>query len=82
MSVKAKVHVTLKRSVLDPKGRAVGRALRSLGFDTVQDVREGRYLEVVLAEDDPKKAWDIVDQACKALLANAVVEKYDIAIEP
>jgi phosphoribosylformylglycinamidine synthase len=79
--VKAKIHVTLKNGVLDPQGKAVGHALGSLGFDGVGDVRQGKYIEVDLAETDADKALENVDQMCRQLLANTVIENYEIEIE-
>ena len=79
--MKAKIHVTLKNSVLDPQGKAVGHALGSLGFDGVDVVRQGKYIEVDLTETDAEKARQSVDAMCRQLLANTVIENYDIEIE-
>jgi phosphoribosylformylglycinamidine synthase len=79
--VKAKVHVTLKTGVLDPQGKAVGHALASLGFGGVNDVRQGKYIELDLAETDRAKAQTVVDDMCKKLLANTVIENYRVEIE-
>jgi phosphoribosylformylglycinamidine synthase PurS subunit len=79
--VKAKIHVTLKNGVLDPQGKAVGHALGSLGFDGVQEVRQGKYIELDLEETDFDKARNNVDSMCRQLLANTVIENYDIEIE-
>jgi phosphoribosylformylglycinamidine synthase subunit PurS len=79
--VKAKIHVTLKNGVLDPQGKAVGHALGSLGFAGVDDVRQGKYIEVDLTETDADKARENVDQMCRQLLANTVIENYEIEIE-
>lgn len=79
--VKAKIHVTLKNGVLDPQGKAVGHALGSLGFDGVQEVRQGKYIELDLEETDFDKARNNVDAMCRQLLANTVIENYDIEIE-
>jgi phosphoribosylformylglycinamidine synthase len=76
--VKAKVHITLKNGVLDPQGKAVQHALGSLGFGGVQDVRQGKYIELDLDETDPAKAKAAVEQMCKGLLANTVIENYVI----
>ncbi|MDO8607231.1 MAG: phosphoribosylformylglycinamidine synthase subunit PurS [Phaeospirillum sp.] len=76
--MKAKVHITLKTGVLDPQGKAVQHALGSLGFGGVNDVRQGKYIELDLAETDPAKARTIVEQMCKGLLANTVIENYTI----
>ena len=79
--MKAKIHVTLKQGVLDPQGKAVGHALSSLGFDGVHEVRQAKYLELDLEETDFDKARDIVDAMCQKLLANTVIENYQIEIE-
>ncbi len=79
--MKAKIHVTLKNGVLDPQGKAVGHALGSLGFEGVDDVRQGKYIEVDLTETDADKALESVDAMCRQLLANTVIENYDIEIE-
>lgn len=78
--MKAKVHVTLKNGVLDPQGKAVQHALGSLGFDGVEDVRQGKYIELDLAETDAAKARSRVEEMCKQLLSNTVIENYDIEI--
>jgi len=79
--VKVKIHVTLKNGVLDPQGKAVGHALESLGFKGVTDVRQGKYIEIDLKETDIDKARDNVDIMCRQLLANTVIENYNIEIE-
>ncbi len=78
--MKAKVHITLKNGVLDPQGKAVQHALGSLGFSGVNDVRQGKYIELDLAESDPAKAKAAVEQMCKGLLANTVIENYAIEV--
>lgn len=79
--MKAKVHVTLKPGVLDPQGKAVSHALAALGFTGVEDVRQGKYIEVDLAETDPAKAREAVERMCRELLANTVIENYTVEIE-
>ena len=79
--MKVKIHVTLKNGVLDPQGKAVNHALGSLGFEGVDDVRQGKYIEVDLAETNADKARESVDEMCRQLLANTVIENYDIEIE-
>jgi phosphoribosylformylglycinamidine synthase len=76
--MKARVVVTLKRSVLDPQGLAVGRALSSLGFAEVQNVRLGKVIELELAEPDRAAAEDRLKAMCEKLLANPVIEEYRI----
>lgn len=81
MSCKAKVHVTLKNGVLDPQGKAIEGALGSLGFEGISGVRQGKFIELEVAETDPEKARDQVDAMCRQLLANTVIENYRIDIE-
>lgn len=76
--MKARVHVTLKNGVLDPQGKAVQHALTALGFAGVNDARQGKYIELDLAESDPTKARAAVEEMCKKLLANTVIENYSI----
>jgi phosphoribosylformylglycinamidine synthase subunit PurS len=76
--MKARVVVTLKKSVLDPQGQAVARALGSLGFDEVKEVRLGKLIELELADTDPKKARERLSAMCEKLLANMVIEEYRI----
>lgn len=76
--MKARIHITLKNGVLDPQGRAIAGALHALGFSGVGDVRQGKYIEVDLAETDKSKAKAAVEQMCGKLLANTVIENYAI----
>ncbi len=78
--MKAKVHVTLKQGVLDPQGKAVQHALEALGFGGVAGVRQGKFIELELTETDPEKAEAEVEEMCKKLLANTVIEDYSIEI--
>lgn len=79
--MKAKVHITLKSGVLDPQGKAVQHALASLGFAGVEDVRQGKYIELTLADGDRDQARAALDQMCRSLLANTVIENYSIDLE-
>ena len=79
--MKVKVHVTLKSGVLDPQGKAIEHTLGSLGFSGVSDVRQGKYIELTVAETDKDKARAHVDEMCKKLLANTVIENYQIDLE-
>ena len=79
--MKAKIHITLKNGVLDPQGKAVEHSLASLGFDGVDAVRQGKYIEVDLHGMDKTIAEAQVDEMCKKLLANTVIENYAIDIE-
>jgi len=78
--VKARIHITLKNGVLDPQGKAIQQALTGLGFDAVEDVRQGKYIEVELRESDAEAARTKVSDMCEKLLANTVIENYDIEI--
>jgi phosphoribosylformylglycinamidine synthase len=79
--VKANIKITLKAGVLDPQGKAIEHALKSLGFEGVNAVRQGKYIEVDLVETDEERAREQVDKICKNLLANTVIEKYAYEIE-
>jgi phosphoribosylformylglycinamidine synthase subunit PurS len=79
--MKAKVHVRLKDGVLDPQGAAIGRALGQLGFDGVRDVRQGKLIELELAEADRATAERQVRAMCEQLLANPVIETYMVTLE-
>jgi phosphoribosylformylglycinamidine synthase PurS subunit len=78
--VKAHIHVTLKNGVLDPQGKAVEHALGSLGFDGVDSVRQGKFIELNLTETDPAKAEAKANDMCEKLLANTVIENYSVEI--
>jgi phosphoribosylformylglycinamidine synthase PurS subunit len=72
----AKIYVTLKQSVLDPQGTAVQKALQQHGYDEVQDVRIGKFMEVQIATNDKAYAEERVNAMCERLLANPVIETY------
>ena len=74
--MQARIKVTLKHGVLDPQGKAIEHALASLGFGGVNEVRQGKYIEVDLAEQDEGRAREQVEKICKELLANTVIENY------
>jgi phosphoribosylformylglycinamidine synthase len=79
--MKAKVYVTLKKGVLDPQGRAVMGALKSMDFGEVKDVRVGKYMELELDGDSKEVEEKRLREMCEKLLANTVVENYRIEIE-
>lgn len=79
--MKARIHITLKNGVLDPQGRAIAGALHHLGFPEVEGVRQGKFIEVDLKETDRAKAGEAIENMCKALLANTVVENYRYELE-
>ena len=79
--MKAKIHVTLKKGVLDPQGKAIGHALRALGFDEFGEVRQGKYIEIDINDMTEDAARDYAEAMCDKLLANTVIENYDVEIE-
>jgi phosphoribosylformylglycinamidine synthase len=79
--MKARIHVRLKDGVLDPQGAAIGRALAQLGFEGVADVRQGKLIELDLAETDRARAEVQVQAMCEQLLANPVIETYVVSLE-
>ena len=79
--MKIRVHITLKNGVLDPQGKAISNALGSLGFDGVNDVRQGKFIELDIAEIDEARARDSVGSMCRKLLANTVIEDYRIDLD-
>jgi phosphoribosylformylglycinamidine synthase len=78
--MKARIHVSLKDGVLDPQGKAIGNALASLGFSGIGEVRQGKLIELELAETDPVRARAEVEAMCRKLLANPVIEDYAIEL--
>jgi len=74
--LEAEIHVTLKKSVLDPQGETVRSALQSLGFQGVEDCRIGKFMVVRLSGADPTQARAQVEEMCRKLLANPVIEEY------
>ena len=81
MTVKAKVHITLKTGVLDPQGKAIQHSLTSLGFAGVDDVRQGKFIELELATTDKVQARADLEKMCTSLLANTVIENYSIELD-
>ena len=78
--MQARVYVTLKRGVLDPQGKAVARSLATMGYEEVEDVRHGKFVEVTLEETDPARAKERLTEMCQRLLANTVIEDFRIEI--
>ena len=70
--------ITLKKDVLDPQGKVIHQALDGMGYKNVEEVRQGKYFEIDVKENDPSKAEEIVEEMCKKLLANLVIENYKI----
>ncbi|WP_072391890.1 phosphoribosylformylglycinamidine synthase subunit PurS [Hyphomicrobium sp. CS1GBMeth3] len=80
--MKARIKITLKPGVLDPQGKAIQNALGALGFAGVNDVRQGKYLEVDVAGMSEEQARTEVDRMCRELLANTVIENYSYELAP
>jgi phosphoribosylformylglycinamidine synthase subunit PurS len=78
---KAKVYITLRKSILDPKGKAAHHALQNLGLNEINDVRIGKFIEINIDADSEKKAYELAETACTKLLANEVMEDFRIEIE-
>ncbi len=76
--MKISVIITLKKDVLDPQGKVIHQTLDGMGFNDVNEVRQGKYFEIDTKETNPKKAKDKVEEMCKKLLANLVIENYKI----
>ena len=70
--------ITLKKDVLDPQGKVIHHTLEGMNFKNVNEVRQGKYFEIDVNENDPKKAKEIVEDMCEKLLANLVIENYKI----
>lgn len=78
--LKARVTVYPRREVLDPQGKAIRQALAGIGFDQVEDVRAGKSFDITLVEDDAGRAEELLEAMCRRLLANTVVEDYEIEL--
>ena len=76
--MKISVIITLKKDVLDPQGKVIHQTLDGMGFNDINEVRQGKYFEIDTKESDPNKAKDKVEEMCKKLLANLVIENYKI----
>ena len=76
--MKISVVITLKKDVLDPQGKVIHQTLDGMGFNNVNGVRQGKYFEIDIKEDDPNKAKNKVEEMCKKLLANLVIEDFKI----
>ena len=79
--MKARVFITLKTGVLDPQGKAIANALHGLGFSGVGEVRQGKVIDIDLSETDAAKARAALKEMCEKLLANTVIEKYEIELK-
>ena len=76
--MKIKVIITLKNGVLDPQGKAIEQTLKGMSFKNVKDVRQGKYFDIEIDETDEKKAKSEIEEMCKKLLANLVIEDFKI----
>ena len=76
--MKISVIITLKKDVLDPQGKIIQQTLNGMGFEDINEVRQGKYFEIDTKESDPKKAKDKVEEMCNKLLSNLVIENYKI----
>ena len=76
--MKISVIITLKKDVLDPQGKVIHQTLDGMGFNDLNEVRQGKYFEINTKENDPKEAKNKVEEMCKKLLANLVIENYKI----
>ena len=76
--MKVSAIITLKKDVLDPQGKVIHQALDGMGFENISEVRQGKYFEIDVNENDPSKAKAIVEDMCQKLLANLVIENFKI----
>ena len=76
--MKISITVTLKKDVLDPQGKVVKQTLKNMGYESIEDVRQGKYFEIELNENDKKKTEKIIEEISKKLLTNTVIENYKI----
>ena len=76
--MKISVTVTLKKDVLDPQGKVVEKTLKNMGYSNIANIRQGKHFEIEINESDKKKAESIIEEICKKLLTNMVIEDYSI----
>ena len=79
--MKVQIHISLKNGVLDPQGKAIENALTNLGFDKVDNVRQGKFIELDIDENDPVEARKQATEMCEKLLANTVIENYRVDLK-
>ena len=79
--MKLSVIVTLKKDVLDPQGKVVNQTLKNMGYENILNVRQGKFFEIEINENDSEKAKKIIEEICKKLLTNVVIEDYKINIK-
>ena len=76
--MKISVTVTLKKDVLDPQGKVVEKTLKNMGYNNIENVRQGKFFEIEINDNDKKKAESVIEEICKKLLTNMVIEDYSI----
>ncbi|MEC9045787.1 MAG: phosphoribosylformylglycinamidine synthase subunit PurS [Pseudomonadota bacterium] len=79
--MKVRIHISLKNGVLEPQGKAFENSLTNLGFDKVKNVRQGKFIELDINEDDPLQAHKQATDMCEKLLANTVIENYQVDLD-
>ena len=77
----AKIYITLKKDVLDPQGSVIANSLKSLGFNNIEDVRQGKYIEIKLDSENEESANKQINEMCEKLLANLIIEDYKVEID-
>ena len=77
--MKFSIKVTLKKDVLDPQGKVVQQTLQNMGMDTLKTLRQGKYFEIDINENDESKAKNKIEDMCKKLLVNLIIEDFDIS---
>ena len=77
----ARIYITLKKDVLDPQGKVIANSLSNLGFEGIQSVRQGKYIEIMLDGNDKNSATTKLNEMCEKLLANLVIEDYSVEID-
>ena len=73
--------VTLKKDILDPQGKVVNQTLKNMGYEKVVNIRQGKYFEIDLKENDKEKGKKIAEEICKKLLTNVIIEDYEINLK-
>ena len=76
--MKVSVTVTLKKDVLDPQGKVVEKTLKNMGYNNIENVRQGKFFEIEINDNEKKKAESVIEEICKKLLTNMVIEDYSI----
>ena len=80
MKFQAEINVMPKKEILDPQGKAVSSSMKNLGLTTIQNVRIGKHISLEITADSEAQAKELVDQACKNILANLIMESYEFTI--